>query len=57
MATLLASVAIGQFDIAISPNVKATFFSLFIFAVGYGVGSQFVRGLGKGGTRQRAHGW
>ena len=51
-ATLLAAVAIGQLGIAISPNVKSTFFILFIFAVGYGVGPQFVRGLGKEGPRQ-----
>jgi putative transport protein len=51
-ATLLAAVAIGQLDITISPQVKSTFFILFIFAVGYGVGPQFVRGLGKEGPRQ-----
>jgi putative transport protein len=51
-ATLLSAVAIGQLGIAISPNVKSTFFILFIFAVGYGVGPQFVRGLGKEGPRQ-----
>ena len=44
-ATLLAAVAIGQLGIS-------TFFILFIFAVGYGVGPQFVRGLGKEGPRQ-----
>ncbi len=51
-ATLLAAVAIGQLGIAISPNVKSTFFILFIFAVGFGVGPQFVRGLGKDGPKQ-----
>jgi putative transport protein len=51
-ATLLAAVAIGQLGIAISPNVKSTFFILFIFAVGYGVGPQFVSGLTKEGPRQ-----
>ena len=51
-ATLLAAVIIGQLGITISPNVKATFFILFIFAVGYGVGPQFMRGLGKEGPRQ-----
>lgn len=34
-ATLLAAVIIGQIGITISPNVKAGFFSLFIFAIGY----------------------
>lgn len=51
-ATLLAAVAIGQLGIAISPNVKSTFFILFIFAVGYGVGPQFVSGLTREGPRQ-----
>ena len=47
-ATLLAAVAIGQLQISISGNVKATFFILFIFAIGYGVGPQFVSGLTHG---------
>ena len=51
-ATLLAAIVIGQLGIAISPNVKSAFFILFIFAVGYGVGPQFVRGLGSEGPRQ-----
>ena len=51
-ATLLAAVVIGQLGITISPNVKAAFFILFIFAIGYGVGPQFVRGFGKEGPRQ-----
>jgi putative transport protein len=51
-STLLAGVLIGQMGIDISPNVKATFFILFIFAVGYSVGPQFVRGLGKEGPKQ-----
>ena len=51
-ATLLAGVAIGQFDIPISPDVKSVFFALFVFSVGYGVGPQVVRGLGKEGPKQ-----
>ena len=51
-ATLLAAVIIGQLGITISPNVKSAFFILFIFAIGYGVGPQFVSGLGKEGPRQ-----
>jgi putative transport protein len=50
--TLLAAVLIGQLGITISGNVKSTFFIIFIFAVGYGVGPQFVRGLGKEGPKQ-----
>ncbi|MGV7032267.1 aspartate-alanine antiporter [Methylobacterium symbioticum] len=51
-ATLLAAVVIGQLGITISPNVKAAFFILFIFAIGYGVGPQFMSGLSKEGPRQ-----
>jgi putative transport protein len=51
-ATLLAAVLIGQLEIPVSGPVKSAFFILFIFAVGYGVGPQFVRGLGKEGPRQ-----
>src|SRR5262249_2281989 len=51
-ATLLAAVLIGQLGITISPNVKSTFFILFLFAIGYGVGPQFVAGLGREGPRQ-----
>jgi putative transport protein len=51
-ATLLAAVLIGQLGITISPNVKSVFFLLFLFAVGYGVGPQFVRGVAKDGLPQ-----
>jgi putative transport protein len=51
-ATLLAAIAIGQLGITISPNVKAVFFLMFLFAVGYGVGPQFVRGIAKDGIPQ-----
>ncbi|WP_295756230.1 aspartate-alanine antiporter [Undibacterium sp.] len=51
-ATLLASIAIGQFGVVVSPNVKSIFFLLFLFAVGYGVGPQFVRGIAKDGLPQ-----
>jgi putative transport protein len=51
-ATLLAAVVIGQMNITISPNVKSIFFLLFLFAVGYGVGPQFVRGVAKDGLPQ-----
>src|SRR3989449_1682155 len=36
-ATLLAAVVIGQLGITISPNVKSTFFLIFLFAVAYAV--------------------
>lgn len=51
-ATLLVSIAIGQLGIVVSPNVKSIFFMLFLFAVGYGVGPQFVRGIAKDGVPQ-----
>src|SRR5689334_351904 len=51
-ATLLAGVLIGQIGITISPPLKATVFLLFLFAVGYGVGPQFVRGVAKDGLPQ-----
>ena len=51
-ATLLAGVLIGQLGITVGGPIKSTFFLLFLFAVGYGVGPQFFRGLGKEGPRQ-----
>ncbi|CAE6740166.1 aspartate-alanine antiporter [Paraburkholderia domus] len=51
-ATLLAAIAIGQLHITLSPNVKSVFFLMFLFAVGYGVGPQFVRGIAKDGLPQ-----
>jgi putative transport protein len=51
-ATLLAAVLIGQLGITISPHVKSIFFLFFLFAVGYGVGPQFVRGVAKDGLPQ-----
>ena len=51
-STLLAGVLVGQLDITISANVKSTFFLMFLFAVGYGVGPQFFRGLKGDGIQQ-----
>ena len=50
--TLLAGILVGQLGIEISPHVKSVFFMLFLFAVGYGVGPQFVRGVAKDGLPQ-----
>jgi putative transport protein len=55
-ATLIAAVVIGQLNIAISANVKTIFFLFFLFAVGYGVGPQFVRGIAKDGLPQALFG-
>jgi len=50
--TLLVGVVVGQMEITISSNVKSVFFLMFLFAVGYGVGPQFVRGLKSDGLPQ-----
>jgi len=49
---LLAGVLVGQMDISISAQVKSVFFIMFLFAVGYGVGPQFVRGIATDGLPQ-----
>jgi putative transport protein len=51
-ATLIAAVLIGQLGITISGPLKPTFFLMFLFAIGYGVGPQFVRGIAKDGIPQ-----
>ena len=54
VGTLLAGVVIGQLDISVDPVVKIVFFDLFLFATGYKVGPQFIRGLGKNALPQVA---
>jgi putative transport protein len=49
---LIAGVLVGQLDITISAQVKSVFFIMFLFAVGYGVGPQFVRGIASDGAPQ-----
>ena len=49
---LLAGIVVGQLGITIDPLVKSTFFIMFLFAVGYGVGPQFVRGIATDGAPQ-----
>jgi putative transport protein len=51
-ATLIAAVLIGQLGITISGPLKPTFFLMFLFAIGYGVGPQFVRGIAQDGIPQ-----
>jgi len=51
-ATLIAGVIIGQIGITINQPLKAFAFLMFLFAVGYGVGPQFVRGIAKDGLPQ-----
>lgn len=50
--TLLAGVIVGQLSIDISYQIKSVFFIMFLFAVGFGVGPQFVRGLSNNGIKQ-----
>lgn len=50
--TLLVGLLIGQIGINISPQVKSIFFIMFLFAVGFGVGPQFVRGIASDGLPQ-----
>jgi putative transport protein len=54
MGTLIAGVLIGQLDIQVPPIVKVIFFDFFLFATGYKVGPQFVRGLGRAALPQVA---
>jgi putative transport protein len=49
---LITALVVGQLDIPVSPGLKSVFFLLFLFAVGYGVGPEFVRGLRKDGVSQ-----
>jgi putative transport protein len=51
-ATLIAGVVIGQIGITINQPLKAFSFLMFLFAVGYGVGPQFVRGIATSGLPQ-----
>lgn len=50
--TLLVGVLVGQLGITISPQIKSIFFIMFLFAVGFGVGPQFVRGIANDGLPQ-----
>ena len=51
-ATLIAAVIIGQLGITIGSPLKPVFFLMFLFAIGYGVGPQFVRGIAQDGLPQ-----
>jgi putative transport protein len=51
-ATLIAAVIIGQLEIKITGPLKPFFFLMFLFAIGYAVGPQFVRGISQDGIPQ-----
>src|SRR4051794_22928794 len=51
-STLIASVIIGQLGITVTGPLKPFFFLMFLFAIGYAVGPQFVRGIAKDGLPQ-----
>jgi putative transport protein len=51
-ATLIAAVVIGQIGITVNQPLKAFAFLMFLFAVGYAVGPQFVRGIASNGLPQ-----
>jgi putative transport protein len=51
-ATLIAAVIIGQIGINVPGPLKPFFFLMFLFAIGYAVGPQFVRGIAKDGLPQ-----
>src|SRR6516225_3782358 len=51
-ATLIAAVIIGQIGITVTGPLKPFFFLMFLFAIGYGVGPQFVLGIAQDGVPQ-----
>src|SRR5258705_10790466 len=53
-ATLIAAGIIGKLEIKIGSSLKPVFFLMFLFAVGYGVGPQFMPGLRPSGVLDAA---
>jgi aspartate-alanine antiporter len=51
-ATLLVAIALGQLGVKISGDVKTLAFALFIYALGYMIGPQFVSSLGRSTLKQ-----
>ena len=51
-ATLIAGVVIGQIGITVNQPLKSFSFLMFLFAVGYAVGPQLVRGIASSGLPQ-----
>ena len=53
-STLIAGLLIGQLNIHVNPVLQNTFFTMFLFAIGYSVGPQFIPALKKDGLPQVA---
>src|SRR6516162_2720549 len=51
-ATLLVAIGLGQVGVKVSGDVKTLAFALFIYALGYMIGPQFVSSLGQGTLKQ-----
>lgn len=51
-STLVAGLLIGQVQLKIPAVLQSTFFAMFLFAVGYAVGPQFIRALKSDGISQ-----
>lgn len=51
-ATLLVAITLGQVGVKISGDVKTLAFALFIYALGYMIGPQFVSSLGRSTFKQ-----
>jgi putative transport protein len=51
-STLLAGLLIGQVGVKLPNVLQSTFFAMFLFAVGYAVGPQFIRALKSDGLPQ-----
>jgi len=51
-STLIAGLLIGQLDITVAPVLQNTLFTMFLFAIGYSVGPQFIPALKKDGLPQ-----
>ncbi|RYZ12137.1 MAG: aspartate-alanine antiporter [Comamonadaceae bacterium] len=52
--SLLAAVVVSQVGVQVDAGVKAVFFALFIYAVGYESGPQFFRSLGRQSLKEIA---
>ncbi len=51
-SVLLVGVLVGQMDIPISGPLKSVFFLLFLFAIGFSVGPQFINAIKGSGIKQ-----